>query len=175
MASICFYAPFRKSGIGDNTQNPTWDVERITRATGARVALVTAAATNVIIGRRGLYGYLLAGADLNQYDYVATAISADATLDQRELTALWTLWAVGGTDLGSGSNAYVVTVKDPGLLPLDGAHVWVSTDLAGANVIASGYSDALGNVTFMLDAGNYFVWKQLAGYNFTNPEAFVVP
>ena len=29
-------------------------------------------------------------------------------------------------------------------------------------------------VSFLLDAGTYYAWKQLAGYNFTNPEAFTV-
>lgn len=77
--------------------------------------------------------------------------------------------------LGTGAIAYVITATDPGAIPLDGVHVWVSTDLAGTNIVAAGYTDALGHVTFMLDVGNYFAWKQLAGYNFTNPEAFAVP
>jgi hypothetical protein len=52
--------------------------------------------------------------------------------------------------------------------------VWVTTDLAGSNVVASGVSDALGLVTVWLDSGTYYIFKQLSGYTFTNPETMVV-
>lgn len=68
---------------------PTWDVEQITRSTGARSALVTGGDNSVTVGRRGLYGYVLTNADLTLYDYVATAITTDATVDQKEVSALW--------------------------------------------------------------------------------------
>ena len=35
-------------------------------------------------------------------------------------------------------------------------------------------TDALGKVTFMLDAGDYYGWVQVAGFNFTNPTTFTV-
>lgn len=81
---------------------------------------------------------------------------------------------VGGA-VGPGSTAYTITVTD-GANPLDGAEVWISTDAAGLNVIAGTLStDAMGEATFMLDPGDYYVWVQLAGYNFTNPTAVTVP
>jgi len=86
MADIVFYAQFIAATVGVDGLVVTWDIERITRSTGARAALVTGGATNVIVGRRGLYGYRLASADLTLYDYVATAITAGVA-DQREIVA----------------------------------------------------------------------------------------
>jgi hypothetical protein len=72
--------------------------------------------------------------------------------------------------LGSGASANTYTVTD-GTDPLDGVAVWVTTDEAGSNVVASGTSNSSGQVTFMLDAGTtYYIWRQLSGYNFTNPD-----
>jgi hypothetical protein len=75
---------------------------------------------------------------------------------------------------GSGAISHEITIDD-GTDPIDGAEVWISTDLAGNNVVAGTLStDALGNVTFLLDAGNYYAWVQASGFNFTNPTAFTV-
>jgi hypothetical protein len=75
--------------------------------------------------------------------------------------------------LGSGSMSWpiVITVN---AVPTQGVDVWVTTDIAGLNVIASGTTDLAGTVTFLLDPGNYFCWKQKTGDAFTNPEAFTV-
>ena len=74
---------------------------------------------------------------------------------------------------GSGSTSTTVTVDD-GVNPKDGVDVWISTDSAGTNVVARGSTGALGTVVFMLDPGTYYAWKQLAGYDFTNPQSFTV-
>jgi len=76
--------------------------------------------------------------------------------------------------VGSGSSSKTLTIEAPVGTPKDGVVVWISTDIGGSNVVASGVTDAFGHVTFMLDPGTYFAWKQLAGVNFTNPESFVV-
>jgi hypothetical protein len=79
------------------------------------------------------------------------------------------------TVLGAGAISTTITVKTTGGDPLDGAAVWITTDAAGTNVIAGKlYTNASGVVTFMLDAGTYYVWRQLSGYNFTNPQAITV-
>jgi len=52
--------------------------------------------------------------------------------------------------------------------------VWVTTDLPGTNVIASGRTDAAGVVAFYLDAGTVYVWRQKSGWDFTNPDTEVV-
>ena len=88
MSTICFYAQFVASKVGVNSLTVTWDVEQITRSDGTRSALVTGGATTITVGRRGLYGYRLASADLSLYDYVATAITATTTVDQQEIAAI---------------------------------------------------------------------------------------
>jgi len=75
--------------------------------------------------------------------------------------------------LGSGAVSWTHYVDD-GANPLDGVLVEVSTDTSKANLVASGYTDALGDVTFLLDAGTYYFWKQRTNYTFTNPETVVV-
>lgn len=82
----------------------------------------------------------------------------------------------GGNPLvGSGATTKTITVTN-GAQPIDGVEVWVSTDSGGTNVVAGTLStNAFGQVTFMLDNGNYYVWTQLAGYNFTNPTPITVP
>ncbi len=80
--------------------------------------------------------------------------------------------SVGGG--GAGAILWTLNVTVGGL-PVSGVEVWVSTDSAGTNVIAgTKLTDASGNVSFMLDAGTYYSWKQKWGIEFTNPESFVV-
>ncbi len=74
--------------------------------------------------------------------------------------------------LGAGAVSKTLTIDD-GTNPLDGVAVWVTSDVAGTNAVASGTTDSLGHVTFMLDAGTYWVWCQLAGTTFSNPVAVV--
>ncbi|MBI5964932.1 MAG: hypothetical protein HY863_15745 [Chloroflexi bacterium] len=81
------------------------------------------------------------------------------------------VWGGAG---GTGSISKTVTITVSGL-PRDGVSVWVTTDEAGLNVVASGVTDAFGNVAFMLDAGSYWCWKQLADVNFVNPQVLAVP
>ena len=75
---------------------------------------------------------------------------------------------------GPGASANTFTVRDSSGNPLSNAHVWVTIDLAGTTTVASGLSNALGQVTFYLDAGvTYYVWKQKEGYDFINPDVEV--
>ena len=94
MSTICFYAQFTASRAGLDGLTVTWDVERITRADGTRSALVTGGANGITVGRRGLYGYVLTGADLATYDYIATAITTSTTADVKEVPAIWTLYSM---------------------------------------------------------------------------------
>lgn len=85
--------------------------------------------------------------------------------------------AAGGVALAAsqGAVSYPITVNNESSNPIDGVEVWVSTDSAGTNVVAGTLStDASGIVTFMLDAGSYYVWRQKSGYNFANPVAITV-
>jgi hypothetical protein len=99
--------------------------------------------------------------------YLATTDSAEALSEA--------LADIEAATLGAGSISTTITVKTTGGDPLDGAAVWITTDAAGTNVIAGKlYTNASGVATFMLDAGSYYVWRQLAGMNFTNPQAITV-
>jgi hypothetical protein len=82
-----------------------------------------------------------------------------------------TLPALINAGSGAGAISYVYTLTDSADgNPIDGAEVWVTTDAAGVNVIASGTTNSSGIVTFMLDAGTYYFWRKRSGYNFVNPD-----
>jgi hypothetical protein len=74
----------------------------------------------------------------------------------------------------TGAYEKVYTVLDDEEDPIDGVSVWVTTDIEGTNVIASGTTNVFGKVTFYLDAGTYYFWSQKAGYDFTNPDTEIV-
>ncbi len=86
MADLLFVGQFIASKAGKTGLTVTVDVDRYTISDGTRTALVTAGSATE--GRRGLYHYRLASADLATYQYVATFITADATVDQQEIAAL---------------------------------------------------------------------------------------
>jgi hypothetical protein len=139
MTTVCFYAQFTESKVGKNSLTVTWDVERITRANGTRSALVTGGANSITIGRRGLYGYVLADADLLTYDYIATAITADSTVDTQEVPALWTFWALSWHDVAT---SILTTVGSIGKFLVDqlssGLTATVAISAAEASSVASG-------------------------------------
>jgi hypothetical protein len=73
---------------------------------------------------------------------------------------------------------YTYTVTDSvSSLPIAGAVVSISTDIAGSNVVFSGVTDSLGvlrhistNQKPFLDPNPYYFWTSAAGYTFTNPD-----
>lgn len=76
---------------------------------------------------------------------------------------------------GAGAITWTYTLTEAvGGAPIADADVWVTTDLAGTNVIASGQTNQYGVVTFYLDAGTVYVWRQKSGYNFSNPDTEAV-
>jgi len=83
------------------------------------------------------------------------------------------LAAAGGTGAGAIEWEYTLTSSVDGS-PIADADIWVSTDAAGSNIIASGQTDAYGKVTFYLDAGTVYVWRQKSGWDFTNPDTETV-
>jgi hypothetical protein len=86
-----------------------------------------------------------------------------------------TIPALINTGAGAGTILHTYTITDSADgTPIDGVEVWVSTDAAGSNVIASGYTNSSGVVSFMLDAGTYYFWRKRSGYNFTNPDTETV-
>lgn len=95
----------------------------------------------------------------------------DTTVSSRFPTSSWIAPASG-----SGSISYPVTVtQSDGVTPIEGVQVWITTDLAGTNVIAGSlYTSSTGLATFVLDAGSYYLWRQISGWNFSNPQAITV-
>jgi hypothetical protein len=80
----------------------------------------------------------------------------------------------GGQPIGSGAISHTITVNIDGN-PAPAVDVWVTTDAAGANVVAGTLvTDNAGQVTFQLDAGSYYLWCQRSGVNFNNPTSFTV-
>lgn len=94
MASVdlMFYAHFVASKTGKTGLTVTIDIDRYTRSDGTRSEIVTGG--SMTEGRRGWYSYRLASADPTLYDYGATAITADSTVDQQHTPALWTRFGV---------------------------------------------------------------------------------
>jgi hypothetical protein len=78
-------------------------------------------------------------------------------------------------EAGSGAIEWEYTLTEQGGGdPIPEADVWVSSDADGTTVIASGRTNASGVVTFYLDSGTVYVWRQKAGWNFTNPDTEIV-
>jgi len=105
---------------------------------------------------------------LNTYD---PPTRAEATSDKVEI--IEDIDAIPTAGAGATTKEY--TVLDGDSNPIDGVEVWITTDIEGEHIIASGVTDALGKVTFYLDDGTYYFWSQKAGYNFTNPDIEEVP
>ena len=83
--------------------------------------------------------------------------------------------AVSGNDPGAGAVEFTYTLTEVGSGdPIADADVWVSTDSLGSNVVASGRTDQDGEITFYLDAGTVYVWRQKSGWNFVNPDVEAV-
>lgn len=77
---------------------------------------------------------------------------------------------------GEGSTIFEVLVTETDqVTPIEGVACWVTTDYAGSNLIAGTlYTTQSGYVTFYLDPGSYYIWRQRSGWNFANPQQITV-
>jgi len=76
---------------------------------------------------------------------------------------------------GTGSVSYNYTLTETGgTTPIRGVDVRVSTDAAGANIVAYAVTNYSGIASFLLDPGTYYFWRQKTGYTFTDPDVEVV-
>jgi hypothetical protein len=77
---------------------------------------------------------------------------------------------------GSGSVNYIYTLRDAETgVPIPGADIRVSTDIAGTIIIASGQTNTYGQVIFLLDPGTYYYWRQKTGWTFSpDPDVEIV-
>lgn len=127
----------------------------------------------------GAYIRILTTGDLDANNYFAAAEYTGAVVLETDFVQ----GAVGITEPPIGTAiAFTYTVTDSVTgLPVEGVEVWVSTDLAGNNIIWYGTTDAFGvardQYDFLprLDAGTYYFWKQRVGYvDDQNPDTEVV-
>jgi len=68
---------------------------------------------------------------------------------------------------------YKLTLPPEGTgVPIPGAKIWITSDVEGNNLLKSGYTNVLGYMdpTVYLPEGTYYVWREAAGHNFTNPD-----
>ena len=100
-----------------------------------------------------------------------TAIKGSGWTDE----TLKAIKAAIDAEVGPGALSCTWTQKDADENPMDNVQIWITTDEAGVNVIAGTLlTNAHGKATFMLDAGTYYVWREKAGKNFTNPQTWSV-
>lgn len=120
----------------------------------------------------GWYRYTLTAAEVNTPGPLDVLVTGAGTVQQN--------LAYRVRNLIAGAIPFTYTVLTPGLVPIEGADVWVTTDLAGANVIWVGITDSFGvardadNILPFLDAGTYYFWTQKVGFTFSNPDTEVV-
>lgn len=150
------------------------NVYRVKISDNSLTHLVENAAMTVEVGG-GFYRYTVT-IDPTLYDYLATVLYDG---EESLASSLWFMEIdakVGSrTALQAGAIEKVYTVRDEDSgLPIADVDVWVTTGEEGANMIASGKTDADGEVTFYLDAGTVHIWRQKSGYNFDNPDTEVV-
>lgn len=113
---------------------------------------------------------------------ITAAVVADAVWDELSTghvtagkagTQLWT--DIDAILAGPGGIKFVYTLTDSVTAnPIADCLIWVTTDTAGTSRVTSARTDALGQVTFYLDAGTYYIWRQKSGYAFVNPDTEVV-
>lgn len=94
-------------------------------------------------------------------------VATDAELTEAHGAGAW------GEVVGGSVFEYTVTSSTTGL-PIAGVHVAASTDAAGTNVVAAGYTNDFGVVRLLLAPGTWYLWRKLAGYAFTDPDTEVV-
>jgi len=157
----------------------------------------------VEIGSSGVYKLTLTATEMNA-DVVAVITKTSTGDAKTTLTVIYTsayqVEAMRGTDNaatetkqdiidtvvdaikvktdtlgGAGAIIWIYTLTDADTgNPIADADVWITSDLAGTNIIASGKTNQEGKVTFYLDAGTVYVWRQKSGWDFDNPDVEVI-
>ncbi|MDY6834331.1 MAG: hypothetical protein SVY53_05965 [Chloroflexota bacterium] len=148
---------------------------RVRKSDKAVTTMVDAAAVQAEIGK-GCYAYYYDATELDTYDYLSF-VDYVGTEDLTPLGAVQKLDVDVNTraTLGAGAMEWTYTLTEQGTgNPIPDATVWVTTDAGGSHVVASGLTNQEGIVTFWLDTGTVYVWRQKSGWNFSNPDEEVV-
>jgi len=121
-------------------------------ASVASVSLLTVLSANAL--------QLLIGADGDTLETLSDQL--DDILEDTGTT----LPALISAGTGTGLYSETITVNDGDGLPLDGVLVQVATDSLFANVVRSGYTNNLGQVTLNFDAiGTYYGRAEISDFN----------
>lgn len=125
-------------------------------------AFAASAGTKSEVGS-GWYKYVTTSAEANTRGPVAVKVTGAGAIQQN------LEYVVAGRTASAVEFTYTVTDSVSGN-PVEGANVWITSDLAGNNTLWAGTTnssgiavDANGNKPF-LDAGTVYVWIQRAGY-----------
>lgn len=130
----------------------------------------------------GFYTELIACTAANGFeDGKSYTVYIEATVDSDTGGISYGFKAVTVASKAAGAIEFTYTVTSSVTgLPIQGVVVWISTDIAGTNVIWNGNTDAVGvarddggNLPWLTPATYYF-WTQKAGYVFVNPDAEAV-
>lgn len=160
------------SKVSGLTAQETRDAMKLAPTTGAPAsgsidALVSAIPTNPLLANSTLLPATVIAA---KSDLPASAPSVTDIDTQLSHTHGSGDWGLGGT----GSNTVPVYTTVSGHAK-DGVSVWVTSDSDGSTTVQTGISDDHGLVTFYLDDGDFWVWRQLSGFTWTNPEKIKIP
>lgn len=121
----------------------------------------------------GWYSYLTTAAEANTLGPVAIMVTGAGCIQQN------LEYVVRQRNPGALAFTYTVTNVLTGI-PIEGVEVWITTDLAGNNIIWNGHTDAVGIARDdngdlpYLDPATYYFWSQKSGYTFANPDSEVV-
>lgn len=121
----------------------------------------------------GWYSYVLSALETNTVGPLSIRVTGAGCI-QQNLEYVVILRTAGAIEF-----TYTVT-NTVTLLPIEGVEVWISTDVAGVNVVWNGDTDAFGIARDdggdlpWLDPGTYYFWNQKAGYTFPNPDTEIV-
>ena len=136
------------------------------------IAYVDELETRLSAVRAGYIDNLSAGAVA--LEATLTAIKGSGWIDETLKAIKDVIDTIGG-EVGPGALSCTWTQKDDEENPMDNCQIWICTDEAGTNVIAGTLlTNASGQATFMLDAGTYYVFREKGGFNFTNPQTWIV-
>lgn len=130
-------------------------------------ALVPAVNPNAELGS-GAYTYTFDPSELIPGEVYLTVNGAGCV--QQNL-----VYEVGNSIPGSIEFTYTVT-NSITTLPIADVAVWVTTDIAGNNIIWSGHTDAFGVARDVdarlpyLPVGTLYFWRNKAGFSFSNPD-----
>lgn len=168
--------PFFANSAGAATGLTLADIKitiiRITRLTLEAAVVVDAQPAQVEIGK-GYYAYNYDATTPETYDYIPLVeyVGSEQVNTRMYHGDALDVRVHSRSTLGPGAIEWTYTLTEQGTgNPIPDANVWISTDLAGSHIIASGMTDQNGQTKFWLDAGVVYVWRQKSGWSFDNPD-----